>query len=173
MWIGAACAGPAATARCSVGDNLAIHLAVAAMEPGQVLVATMPPDVECGAWGEILTVAAQARGAAGLIFTQRVRDVDAIARRGFPVHARGTALPSASKVDRGSIGGAVDLGGVTVRPGDLVVADVDGVVAFPESSAPTVLAAAEARFEDEERLMQLLERGSTTVELLGLEEAGA
>ena len=111
-----------------MGDNLEIHHAVAAATAGEVLVAVVDGEPEHGWWGEVLTVAAMARGVAGLVIDACVRDSAAIAARRFPVWSAGLALPGARKVTRGQMGAPIVVRGTTVSPGDWVVADEDGIV---------------------------------------------
>ena len=162
--------GPALTVSCHVGDNLMIHKAVAIAQPGDVLVVTIRSDARSGAWGEILTTAAVARGIAGLIIDGGVRDVDAVERRGFPVFARGIAVGATMKRNRGLINHPIVCGNVQVRPGDLVVADIDGIVVVQRELVDAVLDASQLREEKEAAMMKELEAGRTTLELLGLNE---
>jgi 4-hydroxy-4-methyl-2-oxoglutarate aldolase len=172
VWAGATVAGPALTVRCGRGDNLAIHVALAdagenARDAVLVVDASAVPDL--GYWGEVLTTAAEARGLAGLVIDGGVRDTDAIERHGFPVFSALVALPGATKVAGGSVGGRVTVGGVAVAPGDWVVGDRDGVVAIAEADLAAVTAAGQARADRESVLFQQLVSGATTVELLGLD----
>ena len=167
-WPGAALCGPVVTVLCPPGDNLMLHHAVTLAKPGDVLVASICNFVLAGAWGEILTVAAQARGIAGLVFDGAVRDTSAIAPRGFPIFSRGLAIGSCTKERFGKINEPLIVGGVRVRPGDIVVADVDGVVIIEQEQAAKVCAAAEQRRQREQVLMTQLQAGKTTIELLGL-----
>ncbi|MGQ0432136.1 MAG: RraA family protein [Microthrixaceae bacterium] len=170
VWAGAAVAGPALTARCASGDNLAIHVAVArAATPGAVLVVDASVAPELGYWGEVLTTAAEAHELAGLVIDGGVRDVSALEAHGFPVFSSLIALAGASKLAGGSVGLPVSVGGVTVTPGDWIVGDVDGVVVIAADSLDSVLAAARSRASNEQRLFVELRDGATTVELLGLD----
>lgn len=169
MWPGAACAGPALTVTCAAGDNLGVHAAVAALEPGEVLVVHAEGVAARGYWGEVLTVAAQARGAAGLIIDACVRDTQALAARRFPVFAAGVALPGATKSGPGAVGRPVTIGGTPIEPGDIVVADADGVVVCASTAVEGILAAAQARADGEQAMFAELATGRTTVELLGLD----
>jgi 4-hydroxy-4-methyl-2-oxoglutarate aldolase len=161
-------AGPALTVACAPGDNLAVHLAVGQARKGEVLV-VQTHDWSYGVWGEVLTVAAIARGIRALVIDGGVRDLDAIRELGFPVFARGTALVGTSKRDRGIVRAAVTCSGQLVRPGDLIVADVSGVLAIRAERLGEVLAAATARRDKEAGLLRQLRDGRTTVDLLGLE----
>ncbi len=167
VWSGAQFAGPAFPLRCGPGDNLAIHVAMERAAPGSVLV------VDCGGflagyWGEVLTVAAQARGIAGLVIDGGVRDIDALERLGFPVFARGVAARGTGKFSVPSVGQPIVIAGVEVAAGDWVVADRDGVVVLPSARLSSVLAAAQARTAAEQEMMAKLRAGATTLELLGL-----
>ena len=162
-------AGPALTVLCPPGDNLMIHVAVARAQAGAVLVAQCH-DARYGVWGEVLTVAAKARGIAGLVLDGSVRDLGAIQRLGFPVFARGTALPGTAKSARGAVGVVTSCGGAPVWPGDLIVADESGIVVIRLQEAEHVLARAEERCRKEATMMDELRGGRTTMDLFGLDE---
>jgi 4-hydroxy-4-methyl-2-oxoglutarate aldolase len=170
-WPGARLAAPAYTVRCTPGDNLAVHVAVAAAPAGCALVVDVGIEVELGYWGEVLTTAAQTRGIIGLVIDGGVRDVEALERLAFPVFSALVALPGATKVLPGEIGGRVTVGGVDVQAGDWVVGDRDGVTVVPGDQRDVVLAAGRARAEKEAGLFTALRAGRTTVELLGLDPA--
>jgi len=167
-WPGARLCGPALTLRCPPRDNLMLHQAVTLAEPGDVLVAAVDSFVLAGAWGEILTVAAQARGIAGLVIDGATRDTEAIALRGFPIFSRGLAIGACTKERFGTINEPLDFCGVRIRPGDVVVGDVDGVVVIDQDQLQQVYEAALARRDREQVLMEELLRGRTTLDLLGL-----
>jgi 4-hydroxy-4-methyl-2-oxoglutarate aldolase len=170
-WDGATVAGPAFTIACAPGDNLAIHVGVTLAPAGSVLVADAAARPERGYWGEVLTTAAEAHGIAGLVIDGCVRDVAALAAHGFGTFSTGVALPGASKAEPAEVGGPVDVGGVTVRTGDWVVGDADGVVVVKAEELGAVVEAAHARAEFEQELFAHLRAGATTVELLGLDAA--
>jgi len=170
VWAEATCAGPARTARCAAGDNLAVHAAVATVKPGEVLVVAVDGQRDCGYWGEVLTVAAQARGAAGLVIDACVRDTEALARRRFPVFSTGVALPDATKDGPGSTGEPVTLGETSISTGDVVVADADGVVVIASDRLGEVVARGVQRTITEAAMFEALAAGETTVTLLGLEQ---
>lgn len=169
MTPGAAVCGPAFTVATRPGHNLLVHRALAAAPAGSVLVvATGGPEGHLwGYWGDILTVAARQRGLAGLVIDGCVRDLAAIAAAGFPVFARGTAIRGTEKAPDGEVGGTVVIGPATVRPGDLVLGDGDGVVAVPAARAAEVVAAARARTEKEAGVIAALEAGRTTLDIYG------
>lgn len=123
-----------------------------------------------GYWGEVLTVSAQARGIRGLIIDGGVRDAAALKARGFPVWCRGISVRGCDKMAPGTIGAAIDCGGVRVRTGDYVVADDDGVVVVPFERVDVVIQAARVRIEKEAELMVRLAAGEVTLDLMGLRE---
>jgi 4-hydroxy-4-methyl-2-oxoglutarate aldolase len=168
-WAGARLAAPAYPVRCSPGDNLAIHVAVARAPEGCALVADMGGARDYGYWGEVLTTAAAARGITGLVIDGGVRDCDALVAHGFPVFSTGLALTGASKRQPGSIDRAVTVGDVDVEPGDWIVGDVDGVVVIPGAALHAVLDTGRARADKERALFDALRAGSTTVEQFGLD----
>jgi 4-hydroxy-4-methyl-2-oxoglutarate aldolase len=102
-----------------------------------------------------------------------VRDLGAIRRLGFPVFARGTALPGTTKSARGTVGLATTCGGALVWPGDIIVADESGIVLIRADEAERVLARAEERCRKEAAMMNELRAGRTTMDLLGLDEKSA
>jgi 4-hydroxy-4-methyl-2-oxoglutarate aldolase len=168
-WPGARVAAPAFTVRCTPGDNLAIHVGVARAPRGSTLVVDVGIEPEFGYWGEVLTTAAEARGVVGLVIDGCVRDVAALAARGFPVFSTGIALAGATKQLPGSVGAPVAVGDVTVASGDWVVGDADGVTVVSAAALDEVLAAGRAREQKEAELFQALRGGATTLDLLGLD----
>ena len=167
IWPEASVSGRAFTARCHPGDNLAIHRAVAAAQPGDVLVVDAGGDVE-GYWGEVLAASAQGRGILGLVIDGGCRDAVALQRRGFPVWSRGVSIRGCVKVTPGTVGEPIVCGGILVRTGDYVVGDRDGVVVIPRERAAEVLEAARQRVDKEAAMMKRLEAGELTLDLLGL-----
>ena len=168
MWLGAKVCGPALTVSCPPRDNLMLHHAVAVAAPGNVLVATAEGYQYAGAWGEVLSVAAQARGIAGLVIDGAVRDIEAMAERSFPVFSRGLAIGACKKEKIGTLQEPIDVGGVTVRSGDIVVGTADGVVILDIGSIEQVLRDAIARREREAGIFRELQAGKTTIEILNL-----
>jgi 4-hydroxy-4-methyl-2-oxoglutarate aldolase len=162
-------AGPALTVMCHPGDNLMIHVAVARAQPGTVLV-VQTQDASYGVWGEVLTVAAIARGIAGLVVDGSVRDLGAIRRLGFPVFARGTALRGTTKSARGAVGTIITCGGALVSLADLIVADESGIVVIRPEEVEHVLERAQERSGKEAAMMNELRAGRTTMDLLGLDD---
>jgi 4-hydroxy-4-methyl-2-oxoglutarate aldolase len=168
VWHGAKVCGLAVTVECVPCDNLMLHVAVAGARPGVVIVATAGGYLLAGAWGEILTEAARARGIAGLVIDGAVRDVDAIEALRFPVFSRGIAIGACTKDRPGTLNAPIQLGGATVRPGDLVFGTVDGVVIVEHERLDEVHEAAVSRRTREAEIIARLREGRTTLELLGL-----
>ncbi|MGO1410487.1 MAG: RraA family protein [Microbacterium sp.] len=147
-WRGARLAGPAFTVKAATGDNLALQRAVREAPAGAVLVVDAGGG-EFGHWGGILTEIALLRGLRGLVIDGTVRDIDEIEKLGFPIFSTGIAMRHANKSDPGVIGEQISLAGRTVRTGDVVVADADGVAIVPSDSAASALESARARAERE------------------------
>jgi 4-hydroxy-4-methyl-2-oxoglutarate aldolase len=168
-WPGSRLAAPAFPVRCTPGDNLAVHVAVAKAPQGAALVVDVGDVPELGYWGEVLTTGAQARGIAGLVIDGGVRDVDALAAHGFPVFSSMVALRGATKSNPGAIDAPIRCGDVDVEPGDWVVGDVDGVVIVPGAKLDDVIAAGRMRADKEAGFFRELRAGKTTLELLDLD----
>lgn len=171
VWVGATVAGPAVTASVPAGDNLAIQSAVANAGSGSVVVVEVVGEAPGAYWGEVLTVAAQCRGIAGVVLDGPVRDVEATRRRGFPCFGTGTDPRGPTKSGGGSIGGPVRVGGIRVEPGDWVVGDDDGVVVLPGADLERIVAAASAKAGREPELIAAIESGATTIEVLDLDDS--
>jgi RraA family protein len=142
-------AGPALTIDVRPGDNLMIHAAMALARPGDVLVIDGKGDESCALMGEIMVSQCMALGIAGVVVYGAVRDTEAIRALGFPMYAVGANPNGPSKLVPGRINWPVSVGGVTVQPGDLVVADGDGVVVVETAKVPTVLELAKKKLADE------------------------
>lgn len=161
--------GPAATCRCAPADNLALHRLVASAPAGSVLVCDAGGDGERGYFGDLMALDARQRGLAGLVIDGSVRDTATIAELGFPVFHRGTAPVPGDKVAAGAVGRPVEIGGVTVAPGGVVVADRDAVLVVPAADWPGVAACAEELEAREDELRAALVRGERLADLLGLD----
>ena len=169
VWSGARLAAPAYPVRCTTGDNLAIHVAVARAPGGSALVVDVGTERELGYWGEVLTTAAESRGVVGLVIDGCVRDTEALEAHGFPVFSAGIALRGASKSLEGTVDRPAVVAEVDVNPGDWVVGDRDGVVIVPGENLEGIVAAGRARAEREARYFEQLRSGATTLELLSLD----
>ncbi len=162
-------AGPAFTVKSPPQNNLWLHRAMARASPGDVLIVDVGGHYEAGYWGEIMTVAAQARGIAGLVIDGSVRDADQIEALGFPVFARGLSIRGTAKdADRpGALNDPLPFGDVIVVPGDLVVGDADGVVVIPKDRVDDVLAKSQEREDKEAEILERLRKGETTLDIYG------
>jgi len=165
---GSRAAGPARTVRCGRGDNLMVHAAVAEALPGEVLVLTMPEPAPVALVGELLATQAQGRGVAALLVDAAVRDVEELRELGLPVWARYVRVRGAEKSAVGTIGEPVEVGGATIRQGDVVVLDEDGVVVVAQERVEEVLVAARERAERERVKRAKLQAGALSYDLDGL-----
>lgn len=154
------------------GDNLWIHRALYAAQPGDiVVVATGDQKPQWGYWGEILSEAAMVLSLGGLILEGGSRDHAALPDVGFPVFSLGVCIRGTIKdkaLDHGRLGEAIEIGGVPIAMNDLVVADIDGVAVIPGADASTAIAAGERREHAERELIEQLRAGASTLDLYGL-----
>ena len=163
-------AGRVFTVQGPAADNLWLHRAIYAAQPGDVLVCHVGNHHEAGYWGEIMSTAAQLRGLAGLVIDGGVRDRDLLEQIGFPVFARTLCIRGTAKdkTARGALGAPITLGAVTIQTGDIIIGDADGVVAIrPDQIVPTLERAAEREAKEAEVIRQL-QAGATTLDLFGL-----
>jgi len=138
-------AGSAVTVLCWPGDNLMIHAAVEQCRPGDILVVTTVSPSLDGSFGELFATALQHRGVVGLVTTGGVRDVVDLRAMGFHVWSGAVNAQGTVKATPGSVNVPITVGGTLVRPGDIIVADDDGVLCIPREDAETALAASDAR----------------------------
>jgi 4-hydroxy-4-methyl-2-oxoglutarate aldolase len=167
---GARIAGSAVTVSCAPGDNIMVHAAVEVVEPGDVLVVATTAPATNGMIGELLATSLAARGCVGAVVDSGVRDVADLRRMGFPVWSRAVSAEGTKKATAGSVNVPVVCGGVTVGPGDVVVADDDGVVIVERSRATDVLEAAGQRLDREKEVRRRLTAGELGVDFYGFRE---
>jgi 4-hydroxy-4-methyl-2-oxoglutarate aldolase len=167
---GSAIAGPARTVRCGQDDNLMVHAVMAAVQPGDVLVLTMPRPAPVALVGELLATQAKARGAAGILVDASVRDAEQLVELDLPVWARWVRIRGATKAIVGEIDVPVVVGGATIQPGDMLVLDGDGVAIVERDRVDAVLAASREREEREIAKRARLEAGELSWEIDGLRE---
>lgn len=165
---GSRVAGPARTVRCGQGDNLMAHAVMASVEPGEVVVLAMPTPAPVALVGDLLATQAAVRGAAALLVDAAVRDVEELERMGLPIWARWVRIRGATKLEPGTIGDPVEVGGCTIHLGDAVVLDADGVAVVPAGRVEAVLEASRRRAEGEREKRAALEAGALSYDLDGL-----
>ena len=165
---GSRAAGPARTVRCGQGDNLMVHAVLDRVQPGDVLVLTMPQPEPVALIGELLVTQAKERGVAGLLVDAAVRDASDLRELGVPVWARWIRVRGATKTTVGTIDEPIEMGGTAIRPGDQVVLDDDGAVVVRRERFDEVLAASRDRLEKERVKRAELESGALSYDLDGL-----
>ncbi len=165
---GSRVAGPARTVRCAQDDNLMVHAAIEHIRPGEVLVLSMPAPAPVALVGDLLATQATVRGAAGLLIDAAARDVDELVELGLPIWARYVRVRGASKREVGALGVPVEVGGATVRTGDIVVMDADGAVVVERERVDEVLDRGRARQEREAGVRQRLRAGELSFDIHGL-----
>ena len=165
---GSRAAGPARTVRCAQGDNLMVHAAMTALQPGEVLVVTMPEPAPFALFGGLLATQARARGAAAVLVDASVRDVEELAALGPPTWARWVRVRGAVKEEPGALDVPVTVGGAEIRPGDAVVLDADGVAVVAAERVDAVLGRAREREEKERVKAEKLAGGALSYDLDGL-----
>jgi 4-hydroxy-4-methyl-2-oxoglutarate aldolase len=162
---GSRAAGPARTVRCGQDDNLMVHAAVAEAQPGEVLVLTMPEPRPTALVGDLLATQMKGRGVVAVLVDAAVRDVEELRDLGLPIWAHWVRVRGADKKVAGAIGEAVEVGGATIRQGDVVVLDADGAVVVERERTDEVLAAARERAEREVDKRAKLQAGELSYDL--------
>ncbi|MDR1521210.1 MAG: RraA family protein [Planctomycetota bacterium] len=154
--------GSALTIRAWPGDNLIVNKAIAMSGPGDVLVIDNGQFEGGSVWGDLTSFMAKNAGAAGMVTNGLVRDIAGIVEADLPVFARGSVPNGGFKRGPGEIGYPVVCGGVTVKSGDIIAADIDGVVVIPLELAEKVLNGVPAILENERKTMEKIRAGMTT-----------
>jgi 4-hydroxy-4-methyl-2-oxoglutarate aldolase len=162
---GSRAAGRARTVRCGQDDNLMVHAAVAEAEPGEVLVLTMPEPRPVALVGDLLATQMKGRGLVAVLVDAAVRDVEELRELGLPIWSRHVRVRGADKKVPGTIGEPVEVGGATIRQGDVLVLDADGVVVVEQERVDEVLAAARDRAAREVDKRAKLQAGALSYDL--------
>ncbi len=161
-------AGSAVTVSCQPGDNLMIHAAVEVCQPGDVLVVTTTSESTDGMFGDLLATSCQAHGIRGLIIDAGIRDVADLTTMNFPVWAKAISAQGTVKATPGSVNVDVVCAGAIIRPGDVVVGDIDGVVVIKRKDAEIVAQLGQKRLEKEAQSRAKLAAGELGIEFYGL-----
>jgi 4-hydroxy-4-methyl-2-oxoglutarate aldolase len=167
---GSRVAGPARTVGCGQDDNLMVHAVMAAVQAGEVIVLTMPEPRPVALVGDLLATQAQRQGAAAMLIDASVRDTEELIEMGLPIWARWIRVKGADKDVAGTIGEPVTVGGATIRQGDVLVLDADGVAVVEAERVDEVLSASLEREERERVKRAQLQDGALSYELDGLRE---
>jgi len=163
-------ASPAVTVLCHPGDNLMFHAAIEVCKPGDCLVVATHSDSTDGFFGELLATSCQAHGIKGLVIHAGVRDVADLTAMQFPAFSRAISAQGTVKETAGYVNIDIVCAGALVHPGDVIVADVDGIVVVPLLEAPEVVRACEARLAKEAKNRERLKAGELGLDMYGLRE---
>ena len=167
---GSRVAGPARTVFCGQNDNLMVHAAIEQIQPGELVVLSMPEPTPVALVGELLATQIKVRKAAGILVDAAVRDVEELKELGLPIWTRFISVKGATKTKIGELNTTVSIGGVQIALSDIIVLDADGAVCIRRERAEEVLRASEERFEKETRLREKLSAGEMSYDLHGLRE---
>lgn len=161
-------AGPARTALCGQDDNLMVHAVIEHIQPGEVLVLSMPEPAPVALIGELLATQVKVRGAAAILVDASIRDVMELVQLGLPVWTRFIRVRGATKTKIGELNTGVTVGGAQISTGDIMVLDADGAVCVRRERAGEVLKASEERLRREAALREKLLAGEMSYDLHGL-----
>ncbi len=165
---GSRAAGPARTVLCAQDDNLMVHAVMPEVQPGDVIVLSMPQPRPVALVGDLLATQAQVAGAAAILVDASIRDTEELAQMGLPIWSRYVRVKGALKDTAGALNVPVTVGGALINPGDVLVLDADGVAVVPADSVGQVLAASLTREQKEAEKRAKLQSGLNSYDLDGL-----
>jgi 4-hydroxy-4-methyl-2-oxoglutarate aldolase len=162
IWRSPRIVGAALTVWCHAGDNLMLHKALSIAAPGDIVVMNTQSNVTNSGFGELVATSAMKIGVRGVIVDGTVRDSEEIEAMKLPVYARGLCPNGCNKDGAGEVGAIIACGGVAVRPGDIIIADRDGVAVVPLDDAAEVAKLVTAQIEREEKRLAEIGKGVIT-----------